>query len=138
MTSRLFIALEDVCPDDLEVLPAPFDVALADATVTIPDLIVARRSDLTPRDCRPPRACGGGAVAEHATPSICCSSRHGWPPPAPRSYWVVYPPSLTAFELRDGVYVEIASVVGDAEFTAAVPYPVVVRPADLVSEHRRR
>ena len=72
MTSRLFIALEDVCPDDLEVLPAPFDVALADATVTIPDLIVARRSNLTPCDCRPPRACGGGAAAEHATPSICC------------------------------------------------------------------
>ena len=38
------------CPDHLKVLVAPFDVALADDTVVQPDLLVARRSDLTVRD----------------------------------------------------------------------------------------
>ena len=50
------------------------------------------------------------------------------------SYWVVDPinPRLRAWELRDGEYVEIADVAGDREWTAEAPYPVTVRPADLL------
>jgi hypothetical protein len=42
--------LTEVCPPELEVLVAPFDVALAEDTVLQPDVLVARRSDLTERD----------------------------------------------------------------------------------------
>lgn len=38
------------CPDELEVLLAPFDVAISDDTVMQPDLLVARRADFTNRD----------------------------------------------------------------------------------------
>ena len=51
------------------------------------------------------------------------------------SYWVVdpgEPPSLTAWELRDGRYVEVASVTGPEKFAAELPFPVTVVPDELV------
>ena len=50
VSSRLSTLLVQVCPADLVVLYAPFDVALGDDTVMQPDLLVARRSDFTHRD----------------------------------------------------------------------------------------
>ncbi len=47
---ELYVLLRSACPPELEVLLAPFDVALADDTVMQPDLLVARRRDLTMRD----------------------------------------------------------------------------------------
>lgn len=38
---NLSCVLSDACPADLEVLAAPFDVALAADTVVQPDLLVA-------------------------------------------------------------------------------------------------
>jgi Uma2 family endonuclease len=61
------------------------------------------------------------------------------------SYWLVEPdpdnPSVTVMELVDGSYAKVAYVVGDgvlgdAEWTAERPFPVTVRPADLVAEFR--
>lgn len=137
---RLAIALEEVCPDDLEVLFAPFDVALAEDTVMIPDLIVARRADFTPRDLPTAPLLAVEILSPRTrrfdlTIKPARLAAAGCP-----SYWVVDPevPSLTAFELRDGAYAELATVTADEEFTAAAPYAVVIRPADLVSEHRRR
>jgi hypothetical protein len=37
-----------------------------------------------------------------------------------------------AWELREGEYAEVADVSGDDEWTAHAPYPVTVRPADLL------
>jgi Uma2 family endonuclease len=37
-------------PQDLKVLIAPFDVALSERTVLEPDILVARRSDVTLKD----------------------------------------------------------------------------------------
>ena len=52
--AALHLLLHAACPPDLEVLFAPVDVALAEDTVMQPDLLVARRRDLTQRDL--PRA----------------------------------------------------------------------------------
>jgi Uma2 family endonuclease len=53
------------------------------------------------------------------------------------SYWIVTPdrdrPQLTAFELRDGRYEIAAAVSGDEPFEARLPFPVAVRPSQLVS-----
>jgi hypothetical protein len=50
------------------------------------------------------------------------------------SYWVVDPDdaSLTAWELVDGRYVEVAHVVGTDAFTATRPYAVEIVPDALV------
>lgn len=51
------------------------------------------------------------------------------------SYWVVDPdaPSITAWELQDGAYVEVAIARGTEPFAATHPYPVNVVAEDLVS-----
>jgi hypothetical protein len=49
------------------------------------------------------------------------------------AYWVLDPdePSLTAWELRDGRYVEVASVAGDDTFEASRPFAVRVTPSEI-------
>ncbi|MEJ7831516.1 MAG: Uma2 family endonuclease [Nocardioides sp.] len=46
---RLMVMLANLCPPDLEVLSAPFDVALAEDTVIEPDIVVARTADYARR-----------------------------------------------------------------------------------------
>jgi Uma2 family endonuclease len=54
-----------------------------------------------------------------------------------QSYWIVVPdfssPSITAFELIDGRYVEVAHVVGDELFRTERPFPFAVTPRQLVA-----
>ena len=47
---RLARLLDDHCPEDAMVLMAPFAVLLAEDTELQPDVLVARRSDLTERN----------------------------------------------------------------------------------------
>ncbi|HET7386930.1 MAG TPA: Uma2 family endonuclease [Nocardioidaceae bacterium] len=131
---RLSVLLDAACPPDLTLLTAPLDVTIADDTVMQPDLLIAHRTDFD----------------EHGLPGapllaievLSPSTRHidlglkkaryesaGCP-----SYWVVDPdtPSLTAWELRDGAYVQTAHVSGTEHFEASMPYAVTLRPADLL------
>ena len=55
-------ALERDRPSDLRVLIAPLDVVLADNTVLQPDVLVARRQDLT----------DSNLPAHRSSPSRCC------------------------------------------------------------------
>ena len=50
------------------------------------------------------------------------------------SYWVVDPddPSIIGWDLRDGVYAEIGKASGEDVFSAELPFPVEVVPAELV------
>src|SRR2546427_5808485 len=50
IAANLFIHLRQACPPELYVMIAPFDIVLADDTVMIPDLLVARRDAFTKRD----------------------------------------------------------------------------------------
>lgn len=122
------------CPADLKVLFAPFAVGLSEDTEIQPDLIVARRSDLTARDL--PTA--PLLAIEILSPSTRSRDlvlkrdrleRAGCP-----SYWVVDPagPTLTAWELVAGGYVEAAVVGPDETWNADLPYPVAITPGDLL------
>ena len=46
------------------------------------------------------------------------------------AYWVVDPlePSIQAWTLVDGVWVDVGRAVGDEELVLDVPFPVTVRP----------
>lgn len=131
---RLSVVLATACPAGLEVLAAPFAVALADDTELQPDLIVARQVDFTP--CDLPTA--PLLAVEIASPSTRLYDRNlkkarlekaGCP-----SFWIVDPtdPRLTVWELRDGVYVEVADVVGDESWTTTTPFEVTITPSALV------
>jgi Uma2 family endonuclease len=133
VVTRLTVLLAGACPPDMEMLPGPFDVALAEDTVVVPDLLVARLSDLTERDL-PTAPLLAVEVLSPSTRRIDrILKRARYEAAGTPSYWVVDPdePSLTAWELRDGAYVEVATVRGDEAFEASLPFPVSVTPAAL-------
>ncbi|TDD65133.1 Uma2 family endonuclease [Jiangella aurantiaca] len=133
--TRLLLMLDRACPTGLEVLPAPLDVALSDDTVLEPDVLVARFEDFTERDL--PKA--PLLAVEVLSPSTrrydLLLKRSRYEAAGTPSYWVVDPdePSITAWELREGVYAEAGRATGDEALELTLPYPVRIVPADLVA-----
>lgn len=132
---NLFVHLRQACPPDFYVMAAPFDMVLADDTVMIPDLLVARRDAFTKRDLSGPPL----LAVEVLSPStrrfdvmVKFSRLEAAGCPA---YWAVDPdtPSLIAWELQDGAYVQVAKVTGDESAHLTSPFDVTVVPADLLS-----
>jgi Uma2 family endonuclease len=118
------------------VIGAPFAVRPDKFNEVQPDVLVARYADLTEDDL--PRA--PVLAVEVISPTSRLRDAHlkkavyarlGAP-----SFWLVDPardkPSVTVFELAGGAYQEIAHVAGAESWTATLPYPVRVVPADLV------
>lgn len=131
---HIAVALEDACPESFRVLMAPFDVDLGPGTLLQPDVLVARIRDLTERDLPAAPA----LVIEVLSPSTrridLLLKRDRLQSAGCPSYWVVDAdePALIAWELRDGQYVEVAHVRSDEPFQAELPFPVTIRPGDLV------
>lgn len=131
---RLTVLLDSVCPDDLKVLVAPLDVALAGDTVLQPDVLVTRRADLTARDL-PVAPLLAVEVLSPSTRLIDLNLKKArYEAAGAPSYWVVDPgvPSLTAWELRDGRYTQVAHVSDADTFEASSPYAVSLTPARLM------
>lgn len=130
---RLSMLLGAACPDNLEVLPAPYDVKLADDTVFVPDLLVLPLGDEAER-----RWVGPPLLAvEILSPSTRVFDlnvkkgkfeAYGCP-----SFWIVDPdmPSLTVWELRNGTYVQTAFGEGDDECVVDSPFSVTIVPNQL-------
>ena len=122
------------CPLPMRTLVAPVDVTFSRTRQLQPDLLVVPALDLS---SDAPRAMPL-LVVEVLSPSTravdLTLKRHVFEQGGIPSYWVLDPftPSLTVLELREGAYVEIASVVGDEPYDATVPFPVRVVPADLL------
>lgn len=131
---ELHLLLRRGCPDDLKVLLAPFDVTLADDTVVQPDLLVCRRRDLTRRDLPTAPVLAVEVVSPSTRRIDLTLKRSRLEAAGCASYWVVDPlaPSLTAWDLVDGAYVERAAVSADEEYVASVPFAVTVVPSALL------
>jgi Uma2 family endonuclease len=132
---RLARLLEDALPPGWEVLGAPFDVRLGLDTITQPDVVIASLDDYTPRGLVVPPV----LAVEILSPSTRSVDlrvkfvrhlRAGTP-----HYWIVDPdePSLTAWQLRGGTYLQVAHGRGEEEVSLVAPVVVRVRPVDLVS-----
>jgi Uma2 family endonuclease len=131
---RLATMLDSACPEALRVLMAPLDVALDDSSVLQPDLLVARRSDFTHRDL-PTAPLLAVEILSPSTRRVDLTlKRDRYRAAGCPSYWVVDPdnPRLTAWELRDDLYVVTAELEADDEHTFAQPFPVTVTPSRLV------
>jgi Uma2 family endonuclease len=132
--TKLLVVLYAARSPDVDVLVAPFDVLIT-ASVLQPDLLVARRADFTRRDL-PVAPLLAVEVLSPSTRRIDVGrKRERYQRAGTAAYWVVDPdvPRLVAWELRDGVYVEVADVSGDEAFAASVPFDVTVTPAALVA-----
>jgi len=133
-SAELLVTLHAACPAQLRVLTAPLDVVLADDTGVQPDLLVARRADFTERNL-PVAPLLAVEILSPSTRLIDLNLKKArFERAGVASYWVVDPevPSLVAWELRDGVYVQVVEVSGDEAWTAAAPYAVTVVPSALV------
>ena len=131
---ELHLLLRRGCPPELEVLLAPFDVVLAVDTVVQPDLLVTRRSDTTERDL-PVAPLLAVEVLSPSTRHIDLGlKRARYETAGSPSYWVFDPgePTLTVWELVQGRYVERAHVTGDEVCAVTAPYPMTLRPSELL------
>lgn len=134
VSSRLISALLRTNPDEdhLVVLHAPFDVRLGPDSALQPDLMVFDRRDDEPR------------VPVLAIEVLSPSTRHldlglKWSRYAAGGiphYWVVDPdePSVTAWTLRRGAYVQVGRAVGEADLELTAPWPLTLDPAALVRQ----
>lgn len=133
VVGNLYVLLRAGCPAELEVILAPFAVALADDTEVQPDLIVAPSAQFT--DTELP---GAPLLAvEVLSPSTrrvdLLLKRDRFQAAGLASYWLVDPdePSVVVLELRDGTYVEVARAVGEQACRVEQPYPLTIVPAQL-------
>ncbi len=132
---RLCALLVTSCPGDLEVFVAPFDVRLADDTNVQPDVLVARRSDLTEANL-PVAPMLAVEILSPSTRTIDLHSkkerlrRAGCP-----AYWVIDPLDghLTAWELdADGAYLQAADLTATDTWHAGLPFPVAITTGALL------
>lgn len=148
---RLARLLDDAAPDDLRVVPAPYDWWISQTEWYEPDVVVFRRAEATERRLEVAPL----LVIEVASPSTrlhdlndkkAAYAANGCP-----HYWVVDPdePSVVAFRLGgsghegdggyggyegDGGYEVVARVVGAERFEAIEPFAVGFSPAQLVAD----
>ena len=130
----LYRVVYDSRTPPLRVLFAPVDVHLAEDTVVQPDLVVGPPEAFT--------ANGMQGVPLLAVEVLSPSTRHfdvglkkllfedhGVP-----CYWVIDPlmPSITAWELVDGRYVEAGQAEGDEALVLERPFPIRIVPQELV------
>ncbi|MBB5957767.1 Uma2 family endonuclease [Saccharothrix tamanrassetensis] len=135
----LALALEQVCPQGLVVVQAPFAVRVSESIELQPDVLVARESDLTDRllPVAPVLAVevlSPSSVIADLNYKKAVYERIGVP-----AYWVLDPqePKLSVFEFgEDGLYELVAEVKGDDPFDAERPFPVRIVPGELLGSLR--
>jgi Uma2 family endonuclease len=136
VVGKVFRLLDDACPDhSYEVFVAPLDVILADDTLLQPDVLVARTADLTDKNLPAAPALAVEVLSDSTRGIDLLLKRERLQRAGCPAYWVIDPekPSLTAMELRDSSYHDLAIVTGSEVFTTSRPYDVTVTPNDLVS-----
>ena len=131
---NLATQLKASCLHELEVFVAALDVVLSDSTVMQPDVLVARRSDLTERNLPAAPVLAIEVLSPSTRRIDLGTKRLAFEAAGVPSYWVVDPdaPSLTVFELEGATYREVGRVAGNETWKATRPFPVAVRPADLI------
>jgi Uma2 family endonuclease len=132
--ASLLVVLRQAAPRDLLVLTAPLDVALTNDTVLQPDVLVARRSDFSERDLPTAPLLAIEVLSPHTRRFDLLLKRDRLQPAGCPSYWVVDvdEPSIIAWQLVDGVYVEVGRAAGSQRIQLSQPFEVAFSPAELV------
>ncbi len=131
---NLHLLLRADTPAEYEVFLAPTDVVLARDTVLQPDLVVARRADLTERNL-PAAPVLAVEVASPSTMLIDLNLKKARLEAAGCAhYWVVDPAGATirVWDLADEVYVPGGAAAGEESLGVARPWPMTIVPAELL------
>jgi Uma2 family endonuclease len=118
----------------LEVMVAPLDVVLDESTVLQPDVLVAPRGDFSDRDLPRPPVLAVEVLSPSTRRIDLVLKRDRYRAAGCPHYWVVDPeePGIRAWRLDGEIYVETGNAVGDALLELSQPFPVSIRPTDLV------
>ncbi len=133
-SAQLTIIMGIACPEEFVVL-APVDVRGGPRTCVQPDLSVARGADLVPGE---PYLAIPVLAIEILSPSSAgvdrLLKRHVYATLGVPSYWIVDldGPAVTVLGLAGDSYVERATVTGDDPLTVIDPFPLTLRPSQLV------
>lgn len=139
---NLYGVLNVACPEEFDVLAAPFAVRFPDdeKNEVQPDVLVGRFEDFTDKDLPAVpvlavEVLSPGAALYDLNLKRALYEREGVP-----SYWVIDPdvPWLRVFELgEDGRYQLTAKVAGDEPFDAVRPFPVRIVLSELLGRLAR-
>ena len=131
---ELVALLREACPSDTRVMVAPTDYQPTDRRSLQPDLLVARRADVGDDPISSPLLLAV-EVLSPSTRSVDLLLKHGvYAESGVASYWVVDPavPSVRAWRLQDGAYVEVGAAEGEQVLELDEPFPVRLVPQDLL------
>ena len=131
---ELHLLLRAAAPSDVRVMLSPTDYQPTDRRSLQPDLLVARRADVGDDPISAPLLLAV-EVLSPSTRAVDLLLKHGvYAESGVASYWVVDPavPSVRAWRLEDGTYVEAGAAEGDQVLELDEPFPVRVVPRDLL------
>lgn len=127
----LAVLLAGLCPPELKLLVAPFDVRLAADTVLQPDVLVCRRGDLTRRNLPASPVLAVEVLSPSTRRIDLALKRSRYEAAGCPSYWVVDPdvPSIVAWELHGSAYVEAGHAQGTDTLRLELPFAVELTPS---------
>lgn len=131
----LYRVLDDACPEDLFVVAAPFAVRIDPGNEVQPDVLVARRAQLTEKNLPAAPVLAVEVLSPTRRLVDLNLKRAAYERMGTPSYWVLDPdvPDLLVLELdSSGSYRELTRVSGAAAFLATRPFAVRVVPAALL------
>lgn len=131
---ELVLLMCAACPRELKVYFAPLDYRPDRRKSVQPDLLVVHREDVGEKNIVEPLLLAVEVLSDSTRSKDLLLKRDLYARTAVASYWVLDPrgPALVAYDLRDGVYVEVARAAGEEEAVLTLPFPVTVRPAALL------
>ncbi len=132
---ELFVLLRAAQPPDLKVYVAPLDWQPNDVTSLQPDLLVVRRADIRERNIVAPLLLAVEVLSRSTRRYDAVLKASVYAEHEVASYWIVDPdePSIVAYDLVDGAYVEVGRAAGDQSVTLTQPFEATVTPKALVS-----
>jgi Uma2 family endonuclease len=122
------------CPADLEVFVAPLDFQPTKRRSLQPDVMVVRRQDVDDHGpLREPLVLAVEVLSKSTASKDQIFKRALYADSGVRHFWIFDPrePSLTAYVLGDGEYVQAHAVKGDDTADIVEPFPVSVCPSKL-------
>ena len=145
VAKNVTLLLDKNCPEELRVVPAPFEWRIRSDTALQPDVLVARFVDLDRSPGRKYLISAPLLAVEVLSPSTRRIDRMtkfaAYDEEGVAAYWVIDPdrPSIDVFE-RTGAdrLLAAGSAVGDSVLHCEVPFAVDVQPSALVADLRPR
>jgi len=122
-------------PPGFVVFSAPYGVRVSTKTEVQPDVLVARREDLTDKYLSVAPLLAVEVLSPSTASNDVLGKRVTYQRMATPSYWIIDPdgPRLMVFELDEhGQYELVADVKGDDAFDAERPFPIRIVPSELL------